>query len=426
MVLYDIAFIVSSVFYAPLSIYKKGFRSFNLKWRLGFIPRELSHKLTRSKNIWVHAVSVGEVMLLAQFLPALKKQFPGHCIVISTVTRAGNEVAKRKFGENASVIFLPLDISFIVKRFFLLIRPKIFIIVETEIWPNLITVLKRCGAPVVMINGRISPRSFRRYKIIKPFLKPILEKIDLFCMQSKDDARRIASIGAPSEKVHVTGNMKFDTGVIEDKKRPANRDLLGLTENDVLIVAGSTHRGEEEVLLGVYKDLRSDFPNLQLLIAPRHIERIPEIKVLAEKKGIVTVRISEISATYELRFTPVFLLDTIGQLRDFYSIADIVFIGGSLIPHGGQNPVEPAYFLKPIVFGPSMFNFKDIARILLQQGAAAEVKDAAGFKEALAGLIREPKRRYAMGFFAKKAIEENKGASGKNVGIIKDRIPLAD
>jgi len=407
MIFYDIVFIIFSLFYIPFSLYKKGFRRFNLKSRLGFVPEAVRNKLRSSKNIWIHAVSVGEVMVLGALIDSIKKSMPDHSIVISTTTNTGNEIARKNFESKAIVIYSPLDLSFSVKRFFRIIKPQVLVIVETEIWPNLIGKAQKENTPVVIINGRISPRSFKKYKLARPFLRHTLKKISLFCMQSKDDQERMLAIGAQREKIKVTGNMKFDINIATSLSLQAARENLGLAEKDLLIVAGSTHRGEEKILVDAYKNLQGEFKNLKLLIAPRHLNRAPEIRKLVKN-------------------TPgIFLLDTIGQLRNFYSIADIVFIGGSLISHGGQNPIEPAYFSKPIIFGPYMFNFKEIAGILLKETAAIEVKDRLGLQAAISLLIKDPKKAKAMGFFAKKAIEINKGASNKNFEVIKSFLPGA-
>jgi len=421
MILYDIIFILFSVFYIPFSICKKGFRSFNLKARLGFMPLDLKNKLGGKKNIWIHAVSVGEAMVIKQLLQFLKKDFPDYHVVISTVTKTGNDVAKNIAGGNASVIYSPLDISFVVRKFVNAINPKVFIIVETEIWPNLIKIVNTRKVPIILINGRISPRSFKRYGTVKLFLKPILKRISLFCMQNQNYASRIISLGADSKKVEVTGNMKLDSIPQDLKPRTENRELLGLSEKDILLLAGSTHKGEESDLLDVYKDLNKDFRSLKLLIAPRHIERISQIESLIKNKGFIPVRVSNIN-THDLRLATcdhIFLLDTIGQLKDFYSIADIVFVGGSLIQHGGQNPIEPAYFSRPIIFGPFMFNFEDIAQALLKQGAALEVKNKSELGSAIKLLMKDPKKCYTMGFFARKTIDEVKGASEKNSRLIR-------
>ncbi len=421
MIFYDIAFIIFSVFYISFSIYKKGFRGFNLKMRMGFIPAELKKELRGNKNIWIHAVSVGEVMVLMQFLQRLKENFPDHHIVISTTTKAGNTVAKKIAGRDISVMYSPLDLSFAVKKFINIIAPKIFIIVETEIWPNIIKIMKKRKIPVVIINGRISTRAFKRYNVGKLFLRPVLKNIDLFCMQNQVYASRIISIGAPNDKVKITGNMKFDAVSDGMDQIKNTRELLGLGQKDILIVAGSTHNGEEEILINAYKSLKKDFYNLQLLIAPRHIERAPKIKSLIKAKGFVPLRISKIF-NQGMESKPedkIFLLDEVGFLKSFYSAADIVFVGGSLIPHGGQNPIEPAYFSKPIIFGPFMFNFEDMSAALLNEGAAIEAKDENELKRALVSLIGDPKKCHAMGFFAKKAIEKNKGASEKNMESIK-------
>lgn len=402
MIFYDIVFILFSLLYVPFSICKKGIRSFNVKERLGFISKDLIVSLRSPDNIWIHAVSVGEVMVLGPFIEKIKKDLPRLKIVLTTTTNTGYYVAKKNFSQSAVVLYSPFDLSFAVRKFFALIRPKVLVIVETEIWPNLMRAAKKAAAPVVIINGRISLRSFKKYSLARPFLKSTLKKIDLFCMQSEGDAERMVAIGADKEKIKVTGNMKFDIDISMSNKQPVSRQHLGLAENDILIVAGSTHKGEEEILLQVYRDLSKEFKNLKLLIAPRHVNRAPQIKkLIGSMQGV-------------------FLLDTIGHLKEFYSISDIVFIGGSLVPHGGQNPIEPAYFSRPVIFGPHMFNFSHIASVLLKEKAAMQVRDEESLKAAVISLIKDPKKARAMGVFAKKAVEENKGVSSRNLDLIKN------
>lgn len=391
MIIYDVIFIIFSVFYIPFSIFKKGKRAFNIRQRCGLGLADHS-----SPTVWLHAVSVGEVMALGQLVEKIRNQMSAHPVVISVTTKAGYEVARKNFSQSAAVIYSPLDLSFIVNRFFRLIRPKVLVIVETELWPNLITAAKNNKVPVILINGRISPRSFGRYRFAKFFLMPTLEKIDLFCMQSEIDKERVIAIGAPAERVKVTGNMKFD--IVEHQSTIApERQLEGIR-----LVAGSTHKGEEEILISVYKELTKEFKNLKLLIAPRHINRIPEIKKLTKD------------------VPGIFLIDTVGHLKDYYAIADIVFIGGSLVPHGGQNPLEAAYFSKPVIFGPFMFNFTDISQALLKKGAAIQIEDAKGLKAAVEDLINSPARRNEMGIAAKLIIKENKGASARNAELIEN------
>jgi 3-deoxy-D-manno-octulosonic-acid transferase len=278
--------------------------------------------------------------------------------------------------------------------------------IETEIWPNLLKALALADVRCVLINGRISDRSIGKYRLVKPFLKNTLKAVDAFCMQDDIDAKRIIELGAPSEKVAVTGNMKFDSAVPADiKDRDRVRASFGLKEDEELIVAGSTHEGEEEAVFEAFKKLSADIPKLKLLIAPRHVERASAIRKMMEARG----------SGSDPRIT---LLDTIGHLNEAYSVATIVFVGGSLIEHGGQNPIEPAYFAKPVLFGPHMFNFKYIAGVLLKSKAVMQVFSDEDLYEKLKLLLKDANLRNTLGQRASKVVAQNRGATGRNIARI--------
>ena len=379
-------------------------------------------------KIWIQAVSVGEVAVCRRLIPIIREKFPRRQIVLSTITKTGNDLAKRLFSQYATVIYFPLDLSFIVKKVVHIIRPKLYIMVETEIWPNLLAELLSSGIGAVLINGRISDRSYGKYRAVRFALKKVLGMIRVFCMQSEADAVRIISLGAPKERVRVTGNMKFDVDIVADEKLLEEmRKTLGLGPGDELFVAGSTHRGEEDIILAAYKDVSAKFPKLRLLIAPRHIERTGEVDALAREAGFETLRFSKISPVKKGLGWPgdrVIILDTIGLLSYIYAISTACFVGGSLVRHGGQNPIEPALFEKPIIFGPHMFNFKDVASLFLEKGAAIRICDKKGMEDELEELLSDPAERAQMGGMAKKTVLENRGATLRNLEMISGMIRL--
>jgi 3-deoxy-D-manno-octulosonic-acid transferase len=296
--------------------------------------------------------------------------------------------------------------------------------VETEIWPNLLRELVRAAVPAVLINGRISDKSFGKYKVARPFLKNILNEIDMFCMQSPTDAKRIRELGAPEDRVRTTGNMKFDIDTRGDEeKSKAMQKLLNLNSSEKLFVAGSTHKGEEEALVRAFKEVIREFPNLKLLIAPRHVERVAEVEALVRRFGLEPARVSNL---YERRDTNderrVFILDTIGQLNDIYPLATLVFIGGSLVRHGGHNPIEPAIFEKAILFGPHMSNFKDISSIFLKNEAAIQVADRKELLEKIKLLLNDDAERTKLGQNAKRVVLKSGGATRRNLDAIEEII----
>jgi len=411
--LYDIAFFIFSIFYLPTLIFKGKLHKDFLE-RFGIFDNDKARMLASGRGvIWIQAVSVGEVALLRKFIPMVKKEFPSDRIVLSTITKTGNELAKKLYSNDATIIYFPLDFSFIVKKVAGMINPKLYIMVETEIWPNLINELFRSSVPSVVINGRISDRSYGKYKAVKGFLKSTLQKIKCFCMQSETDAERIKELGAPPSRVRITGNMKFDFDVpIEEKMLTELKNAIGVNGRDMLIVAGSTHHGEEEALAAAYRELLPKFPGLRLLIAPRHIERVNTILSELKRLGIEASRVSSGSAS------GVLILDTIGRLNYAYSLATVVFVGGSLIRHGGQNPIEPAVFSKPILFGPYMFNFRDVAKLLVSSGGAVQLPGREDLSLVLSMLLSSPAERARLGGNAKKAVTENRGATERNLETI--------
>ena len=418
LIFYDIIYILFTLCYLPLFLIRgKYHRGFLM--RVGIFPQGVIAKLKGRRVVWLHTVSVGEAQAAGALVRNLRQGYPDYFLLISTVTRTGNEIAQRLIGPEGLVIYSPLDIGFVVRRVANLINPRLFIIAETEIWPNLIINLAKKGVAVVLVNGRISRNSFRGYKIIRPFLKKVFPRFSLFCMQTKEDAQRIISLGADEDKVKVTGNMKFD--IQPTAHSPQSIDL-GLKQNEQLFIAGSTHRGEEKIILQAYRELIGNHPALRLLIAPRHIERTQEIERLISGFGFKPQRVSEYISN-EQRTTnnerPILILDTVGQLKDLYAFAEFVFIGGSLIRHGGQNPIEPAVFSKPILFGPYMSNFSNVARAFLNKKAAVTVKDARQLKNNCLRLLDNPVLRKELGERAKEVVRENKGATLKNTELIR-------
>lgn len=428
---YSIAFFIFSLVYLPTLIFKgKLHADFGQRFAR-FDKMTERALLSGNGRIWIQAVSVGEVALCKSLVPLLKERYPDRDIVISTITKAGNDMAKKVFTKDAIVIYFPLDFRSIVRKTIDMIKPALYIMIETEIWPNLLHELSSDGIPAILVNGRISDRSIGKYRLVKPFLKKILSLINVFCMQDKIDAERILELGAAPEKVRVTGNMKFDARMQANIKGPGEiRSLIGLKEGEGLIVAGSTHEGEEEMMLDVFKNISADTPELKLLIAPRHVNRSAGIEKLIRSRGFECVKFSSSGAPRPAendnrgrqQRTPgarqVILLDTIGHLNEMYSIAAIVFIGGSLVKYGGHNPIEPAYFSKPIIFGPHMFNFKYITDAFLRNKAAIQVLDKEGLEEECRRLLKDEQARHTLGDNAKNTIAENAGAADRNISEI--------
>ncbi|MBI5144750.1 MAG: 3-deoxy-D-manno-octulosonic acid transferase [Candidatus Omnitrophica bacterium] len=412
-IIYNLIFTFIIVIYFPIYLCRRKFHQ-GFLLRLGILPKNLE----LGRPIWLHAVSVGEAMVAKNLLEELRIIYPDKKFVLSTVTTTGNKIARTIAQNSDFVTYLPLDFSFIVRSVIDRINPSLFILVETEYWPNLISYLYQKNIPIAVVNGRVSDQSFRGYALIKIFLKSILKKIDLFCVQTSRDAERLIRLGAPKNRVQVTGNMKFDL-----KEQVLSFDVSGLQlkEEEQLLVCGSTHPGEEEIILNVYDKLLKEFPNLRLLIAPRHPERSEEIERITIRYGFNPLRITQLNASpgHQVTRSPVFILDTIGQLLSFYSIADIVFVGGSLTKTGGHNILEPAALSKPILFGPQMFNFRDIADLFLKEKAALLIRNQKEFAEKIRYLLQNPSPASLLGQRAKELIQRNQGATLRSAELIK-------
>lgn len=396
IILYDFIFLIFALIYLPFFLLKGKFHR-GVWQRFGMMRLP-----SAGPSIWIHAVSVGEVAAVKTLRDRLRDAFPSYNMVISTVTRAGNELAQKMAGDRDTVIYLPLDISFVVSSLLRRINPKILVIAETEIWPNLICACHKKGIPVALVNGRVSDRAFKRYKAVSSLLKFILDKIGVFCVQTAADKEKFISLGAPQIRVKVTGNTKYDNKDYAASERDSKsiKTMLGLRDRETVIVAGSTHKGEEEVVLDIFRKLGREFGNLRLIIAPRHIERAAEIK-----RSSAGLNVS--------------VIDKIGVLVDAYYLADIVFVGGSLIKHGGHNIIEPAVFAKPIIFGPHMFNFQGVAAEFLRNGAAVMVPDAQALEAALRRLLRDAKERAELGQKARSVVLGNQGAVDACMGEIR-------
>jgi 3-deoxy-D-manno-octulosonic-acid transferase len=364
----------------------------------------------------VHAVSVGEVQAAAPLVEALLRDFPGRTVVLTTVTPTGRARARALFGQRVDVRYAPIDLPGSVRRFFARVRPGLVIILETEIWPTLYHHCGTQGVPLVLASARISPRSVKNYRRLVGLFRGALSNGIFIAAQSEEDAQRFRSIGANPAHTHVVGNIKFDYA------HPANMEAQGaelrrlLGRDRPVWVAGSTHAREEEILLAAHRQLRSRHPQALLVMVPRHPPRFPEVGAALERQRLRFVtRTSRAAAADD---TEVFLVDTLGELLAFYAAADVAFVGGSLVPIGGHNLLEPASLGLPVLAGPNNFNSADIARLLVERGAVRIVDDAAALAGAVGELLASPAARSRMGAAGRKAIEDNRGAVDRLMAFI--------
>jgi 3-deoxy-D-manno-octulosonic-acid transferase len=360
-------------------------------------------------------------MAAIPLIKEIKRNYPLQPIFLSTITVTGNLTAQRNAKSVDRIIYFPFDYPFLVKMFLLRIKPIIFITIETEIWPNFLRQLDRQQVPSIMISGRISHHSFRNYYFFRFFFKKVLRNIAFFCMQTDVDADRIVKIGANPQKVMITGNIKFDQQIpaITVDEKEALYQNLHLKKDTKIFIAGSTHSGEEEIILNIYQVLKKDIPDLVLLLAPRHPERFDEVATLIHRKGILFTRKTTLGHSLKDPPNEVILLDTIGELSKIYSIGTFIFVGGSLVPIGGHNALEPAVFKKAVLFGPHMENFSEIAKILLKNNGALQVHSEEEFIQNALRLLRDNDFREKLGSSAFHVVEKHCGAVEKSMEIMK-------
>ena len=391
--------------------------------RLGKVPTGL--QAPSEQLVWVHAASLGEVTAIVPLLKAMKEEDPYQEIVVSTVTETGREMVLKQLKGIATHFYAPVDLWWAVSRYVRVLNPQLFLLVESEIWPNLLTSLQQHQVPVCLVNGRISSRSFPRYRLVRKFMKKIWSSFDLALMQTNQDAERIRELGAKASVVHVTGNMKFDQALELPEKNDsikAMRKTLGVKETELVIVAGSTHPQEEEYILEAFKSLIKAQKHLVLVLAPRHIERASELEKVIVRYGLPFVRRSQINQKnpiWNQEESPrVILLDSRGELPFVYRVGFVGFVGGTFVPVGGHNLLEPARWSRPVLFGPYVDHCRDIAHQLLQAGGAIQIHQSQQLAVQLFRLLENPQEVEKMGRQALAVIQENRGVVEKNLRMI--------
>ena len=397
----------------------------NLGQRFG-LGLERRENAGSQEVIWVHALSVGEVLSAIPLIRSLRQEFPDFDIFVSTTTESGQQVARQKLDSlNCYFLYFPLDLYWVVHRAVKLIGATLFVLVETDLWPNLLWCLAKQRTPVVLVNGRLSDRSFPRYRLLRRFFGGVLSNVNTFCMQSQEDARRLRLLGIERAKIQVTGNLKFDQPLKKTVSHERNQLMseLGWTPPSLTWIAGSTHPGEEAIILRTYGRLRQRFADLCLILAPRNQERFTEVFQLAEQAGWKTVRRSQFPAGKPAAGAmDVLILDTIGELARFYSLGNCAFLGGSLVPFGGHNPLEAAQRGLPVVFGPHMENFREIAAILQESGGGFQVADENGLFKRVEAWLAAPETGREQGKNAQEAVLIHQGALARSLEVIRSML----
>ncbi len=391
---------------------------------LGTITQRMSWDLPtvscEAKPLWIHAVSVGEVLAAKVLVASLRAERPGMPIVVSTVTATGQALARKELSGAAAHFYFPFDWRFCVRRFLARIDPCGVVLLETEMWPNFLEGCSRTGVPVVIANGRISDKSFRRYRRVRLLTSSMLKRIRSVGAQSQEDRRRFLALGAEEARVHVTGNLKFDFAAPDpgagQALLSAIRQALHLEQGDPVIVVGSSMSGEEPAFLRAFSEVRSAFPEARMILAPRHPERFDEVADLVAGSGIRLRRRSALDLPGDAP-ADLLLLDSVGELRPVYSLATVAVIGGSFLPFGGHNPLEPAALGKAVVFGPEMFNFREVARMFQDAGAARRCS-IDGLGKTLIELLSNAPERRTLGQRAAATLQKNQGAAQRTLNLV--------
>jgi len=417
--LYSVFLFLALLFYAPGHFIRMRL----LKKQSLFLRNRLGLKLPATKpnvpSLWIHAVSVGEVLSLRRLVSELRARHPDWPIYFSTLTKSGYEIARKALPEAEEIFFVPLDFSRVVRRFFAALKPQMFVLAESEFWPQLLRQARRHCRSVVLINGRISQRSFERYHRWRKLILPVLGNIDCFLVQTDRDLQRLERIGIDRQKLEVAGNLKVDLRLppVSGEEKAQLRAGFGLSHDRRIIVAGSTHRGEEAMILEAFAAARKDGPEVVLVLAPRHPERSAEVEKAAVGAGL---RAMKRTGAEPGKPWQVLILDTIGELAKFYALADLAFVGGSLVSHGGQNLLEPAYYGAPLCFGPHMDNFADLAELFVRSGAARIIHGQEELEEIFK--MKDKKALEEMGRKARQVLNSIQGATARTVQVIESRM----
>lgn len=403
---------------APSAVYRRVSRGvpIRLVQRLGYGPRRPGRPCG-----WIHAVSVGESLAAAPLVDALRRRAPELPLVMTTVTETGARVVGDRYRGAVEHRFFPLDFPAAARRAIEAINPAFVVCMETELWPNVLRGLARRGVPVMIANGRVSDRSYPRYHAVRRFLRPVLADVRVFAMQSEADARRIVTLGAPVDRVFVTGNVKHDAAPAGADTVETWRERLGLAASRPAWVAGSTHHGEEELVLLAHERARARVPGLTLIVAPRHPERAQDVVKLIRARGLDAAL--RTGGPRPAASDAVIVLDTVGELASVYALAEVVFVGGSLVAAGGHNMLEPALLGKPVLFGPHTTNFREVAALLVDGAGGRVVRDAHELTAELTRWLADPALRAAAGEAARAAAASRHGAVRETLELI-DRFLL--
>ncbi|MFW5749448.1 MAG: 3-deoxy-D-manno-octulosonic acid transferase [Halanaerobium sp.] len=422
--IYNLLLSILTVFLLPYFYFKsrKSGEKLNLRERFAFYNQNLDLLFPASRVIWIQAASAGETLAAQKLTAEVRNKYPEARIIFSTMTASGKNLAKKKIEGADLIIYLPFDLNWVVKKAVNIFQPDLFIMIETELWPNLIRSLDQHGTQIMLASGRISDDSFGQYKYLGSLLEDMLERVDIFSMQHQEAAEKIKELGAAEDHICINGNLKYDIELNPptEEEYLAKKEMLKIREQTKVLVAGSTHQGEEEMIIKLYQQLKNDFDKLKILLAPRYVERREELLKLCQENGAAAVLYSELKRN-QIQLaedTDIIIIDTMGELAQLYFYADLVFIGGSLIDRGGHNVIEAAARAKVVLFGESMYNFREERDFLLENEVAFEIKDADDFFEKVYQLLANDQYREQRAERAAELIDKNRGSVRKHLQLI--------
>ena len=430
--IYNLLWPIGLLFFLPgylVKMIRRGGYRAKFGQRFGIYHRELRVRLKKRRSTWLHAVSVGEVNIALKLSRVLRALEPEMCCVVTTTTTTGFALAQRNAPPWIEVLYTPVDYWPIMRRAFSVIRPARIVLVEAEVWPNLVAIAHQRGIPTILANARLSERSERRFRRFRLFLGPTFRLLDLVCVQEPDDVQRWAAIGVAHDRIRIVGSIKYDPDAQEPvfgRQESVQLDQVEANRSNSktqVLFGGSTHRGEEEILAGIFLRLRQRFPLLQLFIAPRHVERLREIRAQFDRLPLRVTLASELASSQESEGDCI-VLDTTGDLHRWYAIATIVFIGKSLTAHGGQNPVEAIVAGKPVVFGPHMENFATLAKSLVLKNGAIQVVDIDSLERTVADLLGDSQACERLVKQAQEVLNEHRGATARTAALIHELRPI--
>jgi 3-deoxy-D-manno-octulosonic-acid transferase len=428
-ILYNICFAVGYLLMVPkflLRMRKRGGYQKGFLQRLGIYPARLKARLSERRRIWIHAVSVGEIYVALRFIKSIRAVEPGTAFVLTTTTSTGHQVAARALPEDDILLYFPMDFPFIARRAVRRLNPRLLLLTENELWPNLLREAKKRGVPVALINGRISSSSYLGYRKIRWMTRPALRLVDLFLVQADVDRSRLLDMGADPGRVRVVGSVKYDVAEDDPGAEAKAREILGqagIAAEDLVLLGGSTWPGEERVLLEAYQQLKARFPALRLVLVPRHMERRAEVEAEVARAGETGLLRSRLKTGEEKRKEGVLIVDTTGELKTLYAGASVIFVGKSLASTGGQNIIEPALFGKAIVVGPHLENFPDVAADFTAAKAMVQVQDAEELIGGVESLLADQALREEYGKRARALVEHKRGTIEASVRMVLELLP---